>query len=112
MEALLKMFLLPQDLKSNAVADDDVVVMDPDEGSYQASFSKLGASEPPKVDLVASVDDPRTLLAQQLGTAAASQPGIVSCLHGVDDPALIALRSFHPCSRRSTPSTGSHLKRI
>ena len=78
MEALLKLFLLPQDLSSNA--DDDIAVVDPDELGYQASFSKLGASEPPKTDTVASIPDARDFLTKSLAAASQRNPGRV-CLN-------------------------------
>lgn len=75
MEALLKLFLLPQDLKTTQ--DEDVAVVDPDELGYQASFSKLGASEPAKRDPVASVTDARDYLTKSLASASQAKPGKV-----------------------------------
>lgn len=78
MQALLKLFLLPLPLTKNTGADDDVDVVDPEDTGYQASFSKLGASERALADSVAHVEEPRTYLATSLVATSAAHPGQVS----------------------------------
>jgi exportin-2 (importin alpha re-exporter) len=77
MEALLRLFLLPQDLSTQNGNDDDVQVVDPEDISYQASFSRLGASETSRPDPFAAVHEPRELLRTQLVQASQSRPGVV-----------------------------------
>jgi hypothetical protein len=83
MESLLKLLILPLAIsKTTSAADDEVEIADLDEAAaglgYQASFSKLGASEKPKEDPVAWCKDPKEWLAKGLQAASASQPGKVS----------------------------------
>lgn len=81
MLALLKLFLLPLPLTKNTsanAADDEVEVADLEETGYQASFSKLGASERARSDPVAHVAEPRTYLATSLVAASQARPGQVS----------------------------------
>ncbi|GAA5843511.1 hypothetical protein JCM9279_000773 [Rhodotorula babjevae] len=82
LEALLKLFLLPLPIARNtSAADDEVDVVDPDEAvGYQASFSKLGASERPRADPVAYVDEPRMWLAKGLEEAGRREPGKIPAL--------------------------------
>lgn len=76
MEALLRLFLLPrEEIKEGE--DEEVVVADPDDLTYQAAFSKLGASEPSRNDPLASVGDAKDLLLKQLVTASQAAPGKV-----------------------------------
>ncbi|KAK4706174.1 exportin-2 (importin alpha re-exporter), partial [Phenoliferia sp. Uapishka_3] len=77
MLALLKLFLLPLTLSKNsgADADDEVNVVDPDDTGYQASYSKLGASERVRPDPVAHVPEPRTYLATSLVATSQQSPG-------------------------------------
>lgn len=81
MLALLKLFLLPLPLTKNTsanAADEEVEVADLEETGYQASFSKLGASERARPDPVAHVSEPRTYLATSLVAASQARPGQVS----------------------------------
>lgn len=77
MLALLKLFLLPLTLSKTSGADEEVNVVDPDDTSYQASFSKLGASERVRPDPVAYVPEPRTYLATSLVATSQAHPGQV-----------------------------------
>ena len=80
MLALLKLFLLPLTLSKTSGVDagDEVAVVDPDDPGYQASYSKLGASERVRPDPVAHVPEPRTYLATSLVTTSQAHPGHVS----------------------------------
>ena len=78
MEALLRLFLLPLPIAKNTSADDEVDIIDPEDTGYQASFSKLGASEKARPDPVAYVAEPRTHLAQSLVATSKVRPGVVS----------------------------------
>ncbi|KAM0752941.1 putative importin-alpha export receptor [Meredithblackwellia eburnea MCA 4105] len=77
MLALLKLFLLPFTLQKNTSAGDadEINVADADDTGYQASFSKLGASERVRPDPVAHVQDARAYLAQNLVAKSQSHPG-------------------------------------
>ncbi|ORY84121.1 putative importin-alpha export receptor [Leucosporidium creatinivorum] len=65
---------VPLNTSANA-ADDEVEVADLEETGYQASFSKLGASERARPDPVAHVAEPRTYLATSLVAASQARPG-------------------------------------
>ncbi|GAA6014609.1 hypothetical protein JCM11491_000169 [Sporobolomyces phaffii] len=85
MESLLKLLILPLALsKTTSAADEEVEIADLDEAAaglgYQASFSKLGASEKPKEDPVAWCKDPKEWLAKGLQGVASSQPGKLPAL--------------------------------
>ncbi|GAA5820705.1 hypothetical protein JCM11251_003120 [Rhodosporidiobolus azoricus] len=79
LEALLKLLLLPLPLSKNTSAADpsadDLNIIDPEDTGYQASFSKLGASEKPREDPVRHVDDVKRWLAKGLEEAARREPG-------------------------------------
>lgn len=77
MQALLKLFLLPLPLNKTADNEDEIDIVDPEDVVYQASFSKLGASERVRPDPVAHVPEPRTYLATSLVAASQSHPGQV-----------------------------------
>lgn len=77
LEGLLRLFLLPQDI-TGPNEEEEVVVADPDDLTYQASFSKLGASEAPKSDPLAQMGDPRELLTSQLLRSSQAAPGKVA----------------------------------
>lgn len=79
LEALLKLFNSPMPLaKNTSAADaDEVDVVDPEDVGYQASYSKLGASEKPRADPVAYVQDPQAHLAKGLEDLGRSHPGKV-----------------------------------
>lgn len=55
-------------------------IVDPEDTGYQASFSKLGASEKARPDPVAYVAEPRTYLAEALVATSKARPGLVSAL--------------------------------
>ncbi|GAA5967687.1 hypothetical protein JCM11641_005736 [Rhodosporidiobolus odoratus] len=84
LEALLKLFALPLPLTKNSSADaaaaDELNIIDPEDVGYQASFSKLGASEKPREDPVRHVEDPQLWLARGLGEASRAHPGKVPAL--------------------------------
>lgn len=82
MESLLRLFLLPQDLTAKGEDDEEVVVADPDDLSYQAAFSKLGASEAPRSDPLAQLGDPSEFLSRQLKAVSQASPGKVSLSQG------------------------------
>lgn len=78
MQALLKLLTQPQEVrKTDLSADvdaDEIVVQDLEAVGYQASFSRLGASEAPSADPLADVGDVQTLLAQGLSSASRARP--------------------------------------
>ncbi|KDE04885.1 hypothetical protein MVLG_04744 [Microbotryum lychnidis-dioicae p1A1 Lamole] len=87
LEALLKLFLLPATLSKNVSADvDEIEVADLEETGYQASFSKLGASERVRPDPVAHVVDPQAHLARQLSELSQAKPGQIRPLVEAVDP--------------------------
>ena len=91
MQALVKLFVLPQDLTAatnganGAAADgadaDDVVTADLEATGYQASYSKLGAAEPDGRARMAAIEarigDARELLARNLNALCAAKPGVI-----------------------------------
>lgn len=81
MAALLKLHLLPQPIAPNTTsangATDEIEIADLEETGYQASYSKLGASERARPDPVAHVAEPREYLASQLVAASQARPGQV-----------------------------------
>ncbi|GAA5979655.1 hypothetical protein JCM5350_003797 [Sporobolomyces pararoseus] len=91
MESLLKLLILPLAIsKTTSAADDEVEIADLDEAAaglgYQASFSKLGASEKPKEDPVAWCKDPKEWLAKGLQAVSTSQPGKLPALMQAVNP--------------------------
>jgi exportin-2 (importin alpha re-exporter) len=96
METLLRMFLLPQDLKTQNGDEDDVQILDPEDISYQASFSKLGASETARADPFANVGEPRDLLRNQLVEASRARPGVVRLVFSTCSPSLTVARKYGP----------------
>ncbi|GHJ89066.1 hypothetical protein NliqN6_5468 [Naganishia liquefaciens] len=74
LEAVLDIFTLPQDLKTGEGAE-DLDNLDPEDTSFQASFSKLGASESTARDPVANVPDAKLFLSKQLAEASKRNPG-------------------------------------
>ena len=76
LEAVLDIFTLPQDLKTGEGAE-DLDNLDPEDTSFQASFSKLGASESTVRDPVANVPDAKLFLSKQLAEASKRNPGKV-----------------------------------
>ncbi|GAA5939353.1 importin-alpha export receptor [Sporobolomyces koalae] len=91
MESLLKLLILPLAIsKTTSQADEEVEIADLDEAAaglgYQASFSKLGASEKPKEDPVAWCKDPKEWLAKELQAVSASQPGKIPALMQAVNP--------------------------
>jgi exportin-2 (importin alpha re-exporter) len=79
LEAVLDIFTLPQDLKTGEGAE-DLDNLDPEDTTFQASFSKLGASESTVRDPVANVADAKLFLSKQLAAASARNPGKVGQL--------------------------------
>jgi exportin-2 (importin alpha re-exporter) len=80
-ETFLKLLLLPRALTKAGEADDEeITVVDLEESGYQASFSKLGASEPLRRDPVPQVNDPGVFMAQQLAECSARHPGQIGGL--------------------------------
>ncbi|KAM0791591.1 hypothetical protein ACM66B_006034 [Microbotryomycetes sp. NB124-2] len=75
MTTLLKLFALPLPLSSGGQDDEQVEVTELEETGYQASFSRLGASERGRADPVAHVNDPKSYLAQGLSRASQARPG-------------------------------------
>lgn len=81
LEAVLDIFTLPQDLKAGE-GTEDLDNLDPEETTFQASFSRLGASESTVRDPVANVPDAKLFLSKQLAAASARNPGKVSLFCG------------------------------
>jgi exportin-2 (importin alpha re-exporter) len=77
LEAVLDVFTLPQDLQAGE-GTEDLDNLDPEETTFQASFSRLGASESTVRDPVANVPDAKMFLSKQLAAASARNPGKVS----------------------------------
>ncbi|KAK9897295.1 putative importin-alpha export receptor [Cystobasidium minutum MCA 4210] len=74
-EGFLRLLLLPRSLQSGAADEEEVTVLDLEESGYQASFSKLGASEPARRDPVADVTDPGAFMARSLAECSQRHPG-------------------------------------
>lgn len=81
-ESFLKLLLLPRTLPSGADGEEEITVTDLEETGYQASFSKLGASEPARQDPVPDVSDPAVFMARSLAECSHAHPGKV-CIHQV-----------------------------
>jgi hypothetical protein len=79
LEAVLDIFTLPQDLTTGEGAE-DLDNLDPEDTTFQASFSKLGASESTVRDPVANVSDAKLFLSKQLAEASVRNPGKVGLL--------------------------------
>lgn len=79
MEAVLRLCLLPREEMKEA-GDEELDIADPDDLTYQAAFSKLGASEATAVDPLTSLPDAKDFLAQQLVAASQAAPGKVSSI--------------------------------
>lgn len=88
LEAALDLFLLVQDL--NTEEGDNIDQLDPEESSFQASFSKLGASEPATRDPLAQIPDAKLYLSSRLAETSRRHPGKVSIGHEED-------RAFASC---------------
>lgn len=82
LEAALDLFLLVQDL--NTEEGDNIDQLDPEESSFQASFSKLGASEPATRDPLAQIPDAKLYLSSRLAETSRRHPGKVSLEHDED----------------------------
>lgn len=83
-ESFLKLLLLPRALpQSGADGEEEVTVLDLEETGYQASFSKLGASEPPRRDPVADISDLGVFMARSLVECSQAHPGQVCLLFSV-----------------------------
>lgn len=68
--SLLDLFTLPQDI----TYADEVADLDPSEG-FQASFSKLGASEKAQHDPIPGVPESRKYASKKLAETAKARPG-------------------------------------
>ncbi|KAJ9111753.1 hypothetical protein QFC22_006412 [Naganishia vaughanmartiniae] len=79
LEAVLDVFTLPQDLKTGD-GTEDLDNLDPEETTFQASFSRLGASESTVRDPVANIPDAKLFLSKQLAAASTRNPGKFSSL--------------------------------
>lgn len=79
LEAALDIFTKPQELRSQG--ENHLDELDPEDSSFQASFSKLGASETFTRDPVATVTDPKAYLSKGLAKMGAQKPGVVSPSH-------------------------------
>jgi exportin-2 (importin alpha re-exporter) len=81
-EAFLKLLFQSHSLaKTNGAAVDEqeeITVVDLEETGYQASFSKLGASEPVRNDPIPDVADPGVFMAKSLSECSKANPGKVS----------------------------------
>lgn len=75
LEAALDLFLLVQDLGTEE--DNNLDQLDPEESSFQASFSKLGASEPASRDPLAQIPDAKVYLSSRLAETSRRHPGKV-----------------------------------
>ena len=119
MQALVKLFVLPQDLTTSngasaAAADgadaDDIVTADLEATGYQAAYSKLGAAEPDGRARIAAIEarigDARELLARNLGALCAAKPGVIPpyVARQSRDGADSLRADCSPASRNSTPS--------
>lgn len=75
LEAILDIYALPQDFSTEHEGVEDI---DPEDSSFQASFSKLGASESTVRDPFADIADPKLYLSKQLSAISQRNPGKVS----------------------------------
>lgn len=82
--ALATLFSEPQHLTKDKTADDDAgfTMIDYEEqtAGYQASYSRLAASEAVSVDPVAHVRDPQVYLGEQLLQLQKAQPSVKTLL--------------------------------
>jgi hypothetical protein len=75
-EALLKLFLLNQDLSNKG--PEDINELDFEDAGFQSSFSKLGASEAAiRRDPVADVADEKLFLSKEIAKRSAEKPQTV-----------------------------------
>ena len=96
LQGLLKLFLLPQELTSASAGamqletEEEVVVTDLEATGYQASFSKLGASESNRRNPIDDqIDDARQLLTSSLARACEATPGVVRFEWAIADPCFL-----------------------
>lgn len=78
--ALVDLFALPQDLTYAAGTAEDLNALDPEEGGFQSSFSKLGASEAQVHDPVRSIPDTKKYASNQLSQRSKERPGVLTPL--------------------------------
>lgn len=76
LEAILKLFVNPQDLKA---AGTNEILVD-EESGYQTTFAKLASSEYPPVDRFANVTDERLFMSSSLDAFSKSVPGQIPAL--------------------------------
>ncbi|PWN49609.1 Cse1-domain-containing protein [Violaceomyces palustris] len=90
LEALLRLFLLPQALSKGSQADeDDLALADLEEQGFQASYSKLAASETKKADPASFAGpDVREYFSHQLAGLSAQAPGKIPQLWQAADSSL------------------------
>lgn len=75
--ALVDLFNLPQDLTYTSGTAEDLTALDPEEGGFQSSFSKLGASEAQVHDPVRSIPDTKKYASNQLALRSKERPGVL-----------------------------------
>ncbi|KAJ9118399.1 hypothetical protein QFC24_006228 [Naganishia onofrii] len=94
LEAVLDVFTLPQDLKAGE-GTEDLDNLDPEETTFQASFSRLGASESTVRDPVANVPDAKMFLSKQLAAASARNPGkFASLMQAIPQESLAPFAAY------------------
>lgn len=78
----MKLLLLPRALSKNGAEaeEDEITVVDLEESGYQASFSKLGASEAVRRDPLPEIQDAGTFLARELAQCSQRHPGRIGPL--------------------------------
>lgn len=72
------MFNLPQDVTYSEEAAGDMSSFDPEEASFQSSFSKLGASDAGAADAFKSIPDVKLYASQEIARRSSEKPGVVS----------------------------------
>ncbi len=77
LEGALDVFMLPQQFEDGNTEADGIEDLDPEEATFQASFSKLGASEGRPRDVLSDIADPKRYLSKSLAEASAKHPGKV-----------------------------------
>ena len=78
--ALLDLFTLPQDITYTNGTTDDLLELDPEDSGFQASFSKLGASERNVHDPLAGIGDEKMYASRALAKRSSERPGVVSAI--------------------------------
>ncbi|ORX36025.1 Cse1-domain-containing protein [Kockovaella imperatae] len=80
--ALLDLFTLPQDITytNGDGAQEDLSSLDPEEASFQSSFSRLGASESATHDPVSDVKDEKLFASKEISRRSKERPGVIPAL--------------------------------